>query len=641
MGPRLLWTRILIIIIAFVAVAGVGSVAIAVDSVSRVQASLSSFERVAELLSNRPGTDLTLDDFQRLDTSVNDLMQTLAATQSRLSFVRPFVGVNADLQRTWRSLDAARQLATAADLILNGLQPTLFFLVAGDDTGTVVTQISSGQRIVELLELGRGQFTNVASHLDNARSIIADLDLSNAPNSAVLTAQQLSSYQNQLSQINTVFLNAPEFLNAALGITGERNYLVLSQNNDELRPSGGYISTYGYLTIRNSRVTGYGYSATSTTSPNPPNADFVSELNIPNWWLRYREPIYAAWDGSWFADFPSTARMAMWYYNTGSNPHSPVEGVIAIDITGFEYLLAVLGDVTVPSYDVTVNAQNFRQVIYDIRAFGQGSEPHKRFLVALYQEIFSQWQNASINTAQNTEILGALLQALKEKHIMLYFNDEQLNQAVDLLGWSGAQAPAVDHDYLMVADANLGNKSNHSIYRSLTYDVDIRADGSVNGRATVSYDYSASVADNDPAVDPEFHGPLDYSNLVQVFVPLNTSLVGATNTPSTPTVVNNTSNTEFVTRLFVPYDSVQPYQFSYTTPPIIDTIGTYKRYRLLLQKQPGTPTSTLSVQVMLPPNARLITASPAPAANYVLDRPILEFRPDFSSDRWIEVIYQD
>jgi hypothetical protein len=224
---------------------------------------------------------------------------------------------------------------------------------------------------------------------------------------------------------------------------------------------------------------------------------------------------------------------------------------------------------------------------------------------------------------------------------MLYFSDEQINQAIDLLGWSGAQLPAVDHDYLMVADANLGNKSNHSIIRSLTYDVDIQPDGSVNGRTTVSYDYSASVADADPAVDPDYHGPLDYSSITQIFVPLNTALADVTNVTTTPTVVNNTSNTEFVARLFIPFDSVQFFQFSYTTPPIVETLGTYQRYRLLVQKQPGTPTSALSVQISLPANARLVTSSPEPDASYVLDRQILEFRPDFSSDSWIEVIYQN
>ncbi|MFN8565072.1 MAG: DUF4012 domain-containing protein [Anaerolineae bacterium] len=640
LGHQLRWTRLLLMLLAIVAVVTVGVIAISLDSLKRVEGSLESFERVVNSLSNRPGTDLTLTDFNRLDSSVSDLVSTLSATRARLGFLQVFGGITPQVNATFTSLNAAEELGTAARSILNGLKPTLFFLVSGDDSGTVVSQISSGERVVELLRLGRGQFTTASEHLDKAQTAIDNLNLSGVPSSVLLSVQQLIGYQTQLKQINSVLLNAPDFLTSALGITGDQNYLVLSQNNDELRPSGGYISTYGWLTVRNSRVTSYGYSPTTASSPNPPSADLAAQLNVPSWWLRYREPIYAAWDGSWYADFPSTARMSMWFYNTGGNPHTPIDGVIAIDITGFEYLLSIIGTVSVPEYNVTVNADNFREVIYDIRAYGEGEDPHKRFLAALYKEIFAEWQSASLDSSKNELLLSALLRALQEKHIMLYFDNEQLNDAVRVLGWSGAQEAAVNHDYLMVADANLGNKSNHSINRSLTYDVDIQPDGSVDGRATVAYDYSARVADSDPAVNPEYHGPLDYNALTQLFVPAGTTLHDVTNLQTTPTVVTNELNTEFISRFFVPYDSVQRYQFTYSTRPVVETLGAYHRYRLLVQKQAGTPTSALSVQIMLPDGAKFITSTPDPAANYTLDRQILEFRPDLSTDRWIEVIYQ-
>src|SRR5262249_35036351 len=157
--------------------------------------------------------------------------------------------------------------------------------------------------------------------------------------------------------------------------------------------------------------------------------------------------------------------------------------------------------VTVPGYENTpVTADNFRQVIYDIRDFGGGDDPHKKFLAALYQQIFTEWENVSADSTKDAALLGVLLQALQEKHIMLYFSDPELEQAVNLTGWSGAQGTATDNDYLMVVDANLGNKSNHSIIRSLSYDVDVQDDGSVKGKATLSYDYSARTAANDPGV---------------------------------------------------------------------------------------------------------------------------------------------
>ena len=523
--------------------------------------------------------------------------------------------------------------------MLNGLQPTLFFLVSGNDSEAVVTQISSGERVVELLGVGRGRFASADSHLAAAKSQMDKIDLSSAPGNIVMSLEQLNKYYSELYNVNKVLTDSPDFLTAALGLDSERNYLVLSQNNDELRPSGGYLSTYGWLTIRNGRVTNYNYSPTTATSPNPPSASLASQLNIPSWWLRYSEPIYAAWDGSWYADFPSTARMAMWYYNTGNNPQSPVDGAISIDITGFEYLLDVLGSVTVPGYDVTVSSSNFRNVVYDIRAYGGGEVPHKRFIAALYQKIFTEWQNVSFDTEKNTALFGALVRALQEKHIMMYFNDDRLNEAVNLLGWSGEQMAPTNSDYLMAVDTNLGNKSNSSVIRQLTYDVDLQADGSVTGRTTVSYDYSARVAADDPGVNPDVNGPLDYSNLFQLFVPAGTTLTGTTNITTTPTVVYNDTTAEFVSRLFIPYDSAQRFQFDYTTQPLVENLGPYKRYRLLIQKQPGTSANAVSVQIILPPDTSAVNVSPTPAATYRLDRAIIEFRFDLTTDHWIEIVY--
>jgi hypothetical protein len=638
---RVRWSRLLLVVVGTVAVVVVAALALIFDATNQVQLSLTSFERVVTSLSSRPGTDLTLRDLERLQASVQELEGSLAAARTRLVFLRPAAPLNRTLETTLSELDAASEVAQAADAILNGLQPTLFFLVSGSDSQSAGTDISSAQRLTELLQLGRGQFSVADQRLQRAQAEIGALNLTGVASTTVLELQQLIAYRDQLALVNQVLVSSPEVLAAALGMNTDRHYLVFSQNNDELRPSGGYLSTYGWMTLRNGRVTDYGYNPTTTTSPSPPPASYASQLHLPPWWLQYQEPVYAAWDGSWFADFPSTAKMAIDYYDAGGNPKAPIDGAIAIDITGFEDLLGVIGRVTVPGYDTAVTPDNFRAVVYNIRDFGAGELPHKKFLAALYQQIFSQWQTISQDPQKNTELLGALLDALQKKHIMLYFTDAQLDTAVSLLGWSGAQVPATDHDYLMVADANLGNKSNHSVIQSLTYDADVQPDGSISGKTTVTYNYSAQVAAKDPAVNPDYNGPIDYSSLMQFFVPTGTRLSDATHVENTPTVVNNPANTEFVTQVYIPFDSNQNVQFVYLTRPLVETLGSYQRYRLLVQKQPGTPANALDVQISLPAGARVISTTPDVSASYNLDRPILEFRTDLAVDRWIEIIYQD
>src|SRR5262249_29116907 len=248
----------------------------------------------------------------------------------------------------------------------------------------------------------------------------------------LLRVEDIRQYYDQLYSVNRLLIEAPTLMAKAFGVDEPQDYLILSENSDELRPSGGYISTYGWMRVRRFRIVDYGYSPTTALSPNPPPSEMANQLSIPDWWIHYSKPIYAAWDGSWYADFPSTAQMAAWFYDNGNNPRSPVAGVLAIDIIGFQKILESLGSVTVPGYDEVVTPQNFREVIYHIRAEGKEQSAHKQFLAALYKQILSDWQSVSEQRAN--QLLTVTLRALQEKHILLYFKDPALNETVNLLG---------------------------------------------------------------------------------------------------------------------------------------------------------------------------------------------------------------
>ena len=595
-GPRFLrrirrfvgkinWLLFAVVALGIGAVVVVGALVVLTDTTNRVWSSWSGLSRVLANLSSKPGTALTLSDFERLQSSLNDMLGSLDNARARTGLLTPFAPANADLSAGLGALDAATELAQAARNILNGLEPTLFFLAGGASDETVVAQVSSGERLVELLRLGRGRFLSAQQHLDAAGGHIGRLDLAEVSTGLLLVAEDLTTFHRQLSDINSLLTQAPDLLTEGLGLLDTQSYLVLSQNSDELRPSGGYVSTFGWMTVRNARIIDYNYGPSTATSPNPPPAALADQVKVPPWWIQFSTPLYAAWDGSWHAHFPATAEMAAWYYNSGGNPQSPVSGVIAIDLYGFEYILEALGSIPVPSYGEVVTAQNFREAIYRIRAERDGDRAHKQFLAELYRQILANWQ--TIDHESSADLLGAFLRALQEKHIMLYFADPQLNAAVDTLGWSGAQVPARAHDYLMVADANLGNKSNRSIVRQLTYDVEILPDGVLQSRATVAYDYSALVARNDPAIHPRHYNYIDYHNLLQVFVPAGSALTGASNLIVPPQSVTTDTHTIFVTQTEVEYNSGERFQFSYSTPALVERFGPYRRYRLLVQKQPG------------------------------------------------------
>jgi len=637
MRHPLRWRWIVIAVVIVAVVSTLSASVMITDAIVKLESSWQGLRRVINLVNTRDGTELTLSDFNRLQSSLRELSRQLNTTRNRVGFAMPITQLNPEWQTSIEALGVAQQLASATQSMLSGLQPALNFMVEGEEKNAVATRISSGERVVELLELGRGSFIQAEGHLQRAEMQLDQINFTDVSSDLVLQIEQLRGFRNQLQNLNDFLLQSPDILTTLLGLDAERTYLVLAQNNDEIRPSGGYISTYGWFTVRGGRIIDFDYSPTTATSPNPPDDDFLDTFDVPDWWIQYRQPIYAAWDGSWYADFPSTAQLAMSYYNAGGNPQAPVDGVLAIDITGFQLLLAAMGEVLVEDRAISVTAETFRDVVYDIRAFGEGVQPHKEFVADVYASIFEEWQ--SINQERTPDLLGALLEGVQSRHVMIYFANPEINNTIGQIGWNGAQTAGIDHDYILVADANLGNKSNNSVIRSFTYDVEILPGGSLQSRLSLGYEYFASLAQEDPAIDDEFHGPLDYNNLLQIFLPIGTT-IQETDDFRITTLVESETHTQLITRTTVEYDSGERYQIEYEVPTIVDTVGDYQRYRLLMQKQPGARTQAINLQITLPEDARVVSSSPQADASYNLEKPILDYRLNLDGDQWIEVIYQ-
>jgi hypothetical protein len=312
-----------------------------------------------------------------------------------------------------------------------------------------------------------------------------------------------------------------------------------------------------------------------------------------------------------------------------------------VDIVAIEYLIEALGEVTVEEYNETVTMSNFREIVYDIRAASSSdaSTEHKRFLAALYAQVIADWQGADSET--KSQIDRALLKAVQEKHLMFYMVDDVVQTAVLQLDWASKPDVSATSDYLMVADANLGNKSSSSVERQITYDVSLNADDSANSHLTVFYNFSAAQAEQDPAVSPEHYGnQLDYHSILQIFTPPDA--VAVSPDPANEIIVAATDDLNiFVTQLTVLYNNTNRVELDYTMPQIVDTLGDLKRYTLRFEKQPGVRQDIVTISITLPPGASFVSATPEPDATYELGREVLEFTLALRKDQEIEIIYGD
>ena len=121
-------TLLISIIVIFIVLV-VGEMVLITDSTNELNGSYTNLSRMLNTLSKRSGSDLTLADFDRLQSSIDEVARSINQVQQRTMLVRPLASFNSNWDIQLRQLDISGELVTAAQEMLAGFQPTLFFLV--------------------------------------------------------------------------------------------------------------------------------------------------------------------------------------------------------------------------------------------------------------------------------------------------------------------------------------------------------------------------------------------------------------------------------------------------------------------------------------------------------------------------------
>ena len=161
------------------------------------------------------------------------------------------------------------------------------------------------------------------------------------------------------------------------GFNGSKTYLVLFQNNMELRPGGGFIGSYAILNLSKGKIGSFKiydvYDADGQlkghVEPPYPIRRYLPSIH---WYLR---------DSNFNVDFSKGAVASAVFLN--SEMQQAVDGVIGVDLSFVKNLLSVVGPVEVADYNQTVNADNFFQVAkaHAEDNFFPGSTQKKDFLI--------------------------------------------------------------------------------------------------------------------------------------------------------------------------------------------------------------------------------------------------------------------
>jgi hypothetical protein len=297
----------------------------------------------------------------------------------------------------------------------------------------------------------------------------------------------------KLADITAIASSTIDFWPDIFGFSGEKTYLVLFQNNMELRPGGGFIGSYAILKVNNGKIENFKiydvYDAdgqlTGHVEPPYPIRRFLPSVH---WYLR---------DSNFNTDFSKGAVAAAVFLNSEMN--QSVDGVIGVDLSFIKDLLSVTGPVKVADYNETVNADNFFEVTQKRveKNFFPGSTQKKDFLKSFYTSLELKISHDS--DLSYFKLLQAFANSMFEKHVIAAFNNSNTQAAFSVNGWSSSLADrrvgnqATINDFLGLSEANLGvDKVNYFITRSASQKAEIQKDGTVTEDLSVSFNNSAT-----------------------------------------------------------------------------------------------------------------------------------------------------
>jgi len=525
-----------------------------------------------------------LAPFEILPYAGTDIRSARSLVASSLETATALARIGTLAQSVLDILSRAQGFNPSAPTVASGV--IAFFKLSPDDRAAALAALAKAP----------GDLNASVSEIDKAligfNSLPDNSDLGAIAASLAPAIIQLQDVREKLS----VAAELAKLLPALSGYPTPKNYLLLLQNNTELRPTGGFIGTLATVTVASTMAQDLKVSdvyaldgAGSANLKTVPPAPLAKYLSAPKWYLR---------DANWSPDFPTAAREVIDIYGQEGGAEK-FDGVLAVDPTLAVDLLKIVGNVTIGASTFTpdnVTDEIEYQVEKGFDAKGLPVAQRKDILIALATEVFTRV--AALPNDKWQLAVNAFVRALDEKHMLIASFDPNVAAFAASRNWDGAvRAPA--NDFLMVVDANLAAlKTDSVISRAVNYSFKPGTDGLT---ATVSLTYTN-------------HGGFSwkttrYRTYTRIYVPPGSALVSSSgamandkildprHTPGHVDTVDELNLRSFGAFLSVEPGETRTLSFTYKLPPSIVSAANAGNYSLTVQKQPGTVAVPLTLNL--------------------------------------------
>ncbi|MDP1845822.1 MAG: DUF4012 domain-containing protein [Candidatus Moranbacteria bacterium] len=365
------------------------------------------------------------------------------------------------------------------------------------------------------------------------------------------------------------------------GFDREQTFLILFQNDMELRPGGGFIGSFGILKAKNGKVGDIQIHDTGVFDGRVPDTEqppypMAEMLHIKSWQMR---------DSNWSPDFRVNAEKAEYFYKLGQGGEN-FDGVIAINTKVLNSILEITGPVKIADYpgeynDETAILQLEYQVEKGYQEQGIMKGERKSVMKDMAKVLIEKIHN--LNVSQQLELAKKIEENLKQKNIQMFFKDESLQAEAEEINWAG-RVKNYKGDYLMVVDANLNSlKSDLCIKREIKYEVDLSAE-KPQAELALTYDHTCRTRDWMTA---------NYNDWLRVYIPDGSWLADSSVPQENLRFGNDLGKKVVGVPVYVEIGKKETITLKYDLPAELKN----NNYSLFIQKQSGSGEVPVSISV--------------------------------------------
>ena len=358
------------------------------------------------------------------------------------------------------------------------------------------------------------------------------------------------------------------------GPTTEARLLLLAQDSLELRPTGGYIGSYGVLHFSRGTVTLEKYEATEDLPAPTPPATPPPEL------ARYLPRHWGLSNANWWPDFPTSAAAAGELFRRQGG--GDIHGVLALTELASARLVGALGFVKLPSYPEPVVEEGFEErIVRELELKRPLDQPRKKFLVELATAMIDRLFDLPADKLP--AVTGAFRRSIAAGDIQLWFADPAWQRQLAGTVMAGA-LPRTEADFLMVVDSNMvASKANLDLRKDVHYKVERVSGGRFVGHVRVELRNEGRKTPINPF----------YGSHLRVYAPAGARLLGADGAQTAQPAADGPFEV-FSQQIVVDPEANGVATFDYELPERVAADG---RYELTWVRQPGTPHDRLRVDV--------------------------------------------